>query len=174
MNPVLKYSLALRALLTPLLVLTKGSVIGTVAVLILLDVVDCNPIVVKLFQPKYKAQGCSYDITYQILDKVLDVIQYFIAVLLLEPILPKSIYVITLFFLIYRIIGIAVYLVNKNNKTFEIFIDFVKEYLLLSALCAPGTIPMPVLLISILLKVGYEYLMHDKHIFLDLYRQIFE
>jgi hypothetical protein len=172
MNPVLTYSLALRALLTPLLVATKGSVIGTVAALILLDIVDCNPIVVKLFQPEYKAQGCSYDPNYQILDKVLDIFQYFIAILLLEPILPKSIYVTTLFFLVYRIIGIAIYLVNKNNKTFEIFIDFVKEYLLLSVLFSP--LPMPVLLASVLLKVGYEYLMHDKHIFLDLYRRLFE
>lgn len=174
MNPILKYSLALRAILTPLLVATRGSVIGTVAALILLDVVDCNPVVVKLFRPEYKAQGCSYDPNYQILDKVLDVFQYFVAILLLAPILPKSIYVITLFFLIYRIIGIFVYLVNKDNRTFEIFIDFVKEYLLLFALFSPSQIPPSVLLISILLKVGYEYLMHEKHIFLDLYRRLFE
>lgn len=172
MNPVLRKSLVLRFAATPLLFATRQSILGTVLMLIFLDIIDCNPLVLKLFPPEYANTGCSYDATYQLLDKSLDIFQYIVAIALLRPILPKSIFMITLFFLAFRIIGMIVYLFNKNNNTFIFFIDFIKEYLTLFALIGqPSTL---ILSGAIILKVGYEYLMHQQHIFLDLYRVIFE
>ena len=172
MNPVLKYSLLLRLAATPLLFATRHNILYTVLMLIFLDIIDCNPIVVKLFDAKYKSQGCSKDATYQILDKVLDIFQYLVAAFLLRPILPKSIFNVTLLLILYRILGIGAYLYTGNNRVFELFIDFIKEYLALYAFV--GSPSAPILVPAVLLKVGYEYLMHDQHIFLTLYRTIFE
>lgn len=172
MNPVLKYSLLLRVAATPLLFATSNNILNTVLMLIFLDIIDCNPIVVKLFDAKYKAEGCSGNPTYQILDKVLDIFQYLVAASLLRPILPKSIFNVTLLLILYRILGIGVYLYTGNNRVFELFIDFIKEYLALYALAGPPS--APILVPAVLLKVGFEYLMHDRHIFLTLYRSIFE
>lgn len=172
MNPVLKYSLLLRLLATPLLLLTKHNILYTVLMLIFLDIIDCNPVVVKLFEPEYKVEGCSGNPTYQIIDKALDIFQYVVAAFLLRPILPKSIFNVTLLLILYRILGICVYLYTGNNRVFELFIDFIKEYL---ALFAVAGHPSALILIpAILLKVGFEYLMHDRHIFLTLYRILFE
>ena len=173
MNPVLKYSLALRFALTPALYYTRYNVIYTILLLILLDIIDCNPLVLKLFPPEFAGHGCSYDSRYQLLDKSIDIIQYIVAIALLKPILPKSIFIALLIFLVYRIIGIIVYHYNNNNKTFIVFIDFFKEYLALYAIFGTSISPL-ILLSSIALKVGFEYLMHQQHIFLDLYRAIFE
>ena len=173
MNPVLGKSLLLRLILTPLLYLTRHNVLYSVLMLTALDIIDCNPLVLKLFPPQYQGKGCSYDSQYQILDKSLDIFQYVVAVMLLSPILPTHIFTATIALIVYRIIGMIMYSFNKDNKTFIIFIDFIKEYLLLFALFGQ-TISVPILSIAITLKVVYEYLMHDKHIFLDLYRIIFE
>ncbi len=172
MNPVLRNALFLRFILTPLLFLTKNNIVLTIIMLVFLDIVDCNPIILKLFTNEYKGQGCSYDENYQLLDKSIDIFQYIFAIILLQNILPKNIFNISLAFLLYRIIGMIIYLLNKNNKIFIIFIDFIKEYLTLFILF--GEPSSYILFGSIVLKIIYEYLMHKQHIFLDLYKIIFE
>ncbi len=173
MNPVLKYSLALRFALTPTLYYTKHNVVYTILLLILLDIIDCNPLVLKLFPPEFAGRGCSYDSQYQLLDKSIDIIQYVVAVALLKPILPKSVFITLLILLAYRIIGMIIYHYNNNNKTYIVFIDFIKEYLALYAIFGTSISPL-ILLSTITLKVGFEYIMHQRHIFLDLYRVLFE
>ncbi len=173
MHEVLQYSLLLRALLTPLLYLTRTNVLLTAFLLTLLDVIDCNPLVMKLLPEKDKIAGCSGNTTYQILDKSLDLIQYITAIILLKPVLPSNIFITLLFLVIYRIIGIFVFLTNNNPKTFILFFEFIKEYMVLSYIFK-GNIPIFILIPAMLLKILYEYLMHDKHIFLDIYKVIFE
>jgi hypothetical protein len=173
MHAVFKYSLLLRTLLTPLLFLTRTNVLYSVILLTLLDIIDCNPIVMKLLPEEARKKGCSYDKTYQLADKTIDLIQYIVAVFLLRPVLPSNIFSTILFLIIYRIAGLALYLQNNNPKTFIIFFDFIKELLVLSYKFN-GAIPNIILIPAMLLKMIYEHFMHDKHIFLDMYNIIFE
>lgn len=174
MNPVLKYSLIIRFLLTPLLVFTKNNVLYTILTLVFLDIIDCNPLIVKLFPKEYEKQKyCSLDETYEFFDKILDAFQNLIAILLIKPIIEKNIYYNLLLFLVFRIIGIILYYLTKINQTYILFFEFIKEYLVLYLIFG-SNIPNIYLILSIFLKIIYEYSMHHKHIALTMYKYFFE
>lgn len=61
---------------------------------------------------------------YQINDKIIDIFTY----LLLIGLFPSD--NILKFLVLFRLIGILLYLKTKNNYSLVIFFDFVKEYLL--------------------------------------------
>jgi hypothetical protein len=142
--------------------------------LVFLDIIDCNPLVVKLFPKEYKNKKyCSHDETYEVIDKLLDVFQYFVSIALLKPIIPNNIYNGLLGFLIYRLLGILVFYISKIKQTYILFFDFIKEYLVLFLLFGKN-IPDVYLISAIILKIIYEYTMHHKHFALELYKLVFE
>ncbi len=142
--------------------------------LVFLDIIDCNPLIIKLFPKEYRGQKyCSLDESYEFIDKVIDAFQYLIAILLLKSQLDENIYKNLLYFLAYRVIGIILYYFTKINETYIVFFDFIKEYLVLYLIFG-NKIPNKYLIIAIILKILYEYSMHYHHIALTLYKSIFE
>jgi hypothetical protein len=174
-HPIFVVFSTLRFLATPLLFWTKHSIPYTVLLLLLLDVIDCNPLVVKLFPEQQLAEQryCSYDPVYGMADKILDLIQYTVAIYALAPLLPQHTMTTLLLLMIYRTTGLIAYSRTQNNTYYILFFDFIKEYLLLSYLFNHN-IPMPILILSMIAKMIYEYGMHQQHIFLTAYKKIFE
>jgi hypothetical protein len=174
-NPIFKYSFLLRILATPLLFFTRKSVPYTVLLLVFLDIVDCNPLVLKMFSKEEieKHQYCSLNHEYVVIDKLIDIFQYCIAIYFLSPQLPKHVIHVLMGFTITRLIGIFHHINTKDPTYFIIFFDFIKEYLLLFYIYQPN-LTLIILIEAIVGKIAFEYVMHKKHIFKTLYTIIFE
>jgi len=177
MNKVLISTLSFRLLLTPLLYYGKNNILTMIILLIFLDFIDCNPFVIKLFSKNQlaNAQYCSKNRTYSILDKTIDIIQYIYAIYLLKNnnTINNNQYRIISLFLIYRIFGLISYIFTNKSWLYIVFFDFIKEYLFLIYLFG-NKINKEILIMVIILKVIYEYYMHESHIFIDIYKKIFE
>lgn len=174
MNPVLRKSLFFRFLLTPFLYFTKQSILKTILLLIILDIIDCNPFIIKLFPDNYKDKNyCSLDKDYEFYDKLIDIFQYSIALYFLKNILPNPIFYMASIFIFYRLIGILVFLYTKFKGIYIYFFDFFKEYLFLYYTLNSNLSNIYIFL-GISVKVWYEYLMHNEHYFLSLYKKFFE
>lgn len=123
-------------------------------ILILLDEID-NIFLIN----KYHVLTKSY--TYQTLDKINDCISY-----VLVPVF-FNVDVILLFFIIYRVIGVILYIITHNNNYLIIFFDFVKEYMLLYYICNKFNYVHQyytlIIILCILLKLLFEYYYHKCH-----------
>jgi hypothetical protein len=174
-NPIFKYSFALRILATPLLFLTRNSIPYTVLLLVFLDIVDCNPLILKMFPKEEleKHQYCTLNHEYVVIDKIIDVLQYCVAIYFLSSQLPKHVLHVLMGFTLTRIIGIFFHIKTKNPTYFVIFFDFIKEYLLLFYIYQPH-LTLELLVQTMIGKIAFEYAMHKKHIFKTLYSMIFE
>jgi hypothetical protein len=174
MQSVLQWAASLRVLLTPLLWLTRHSLLYTVLLLTFLDVIDCNPIVLSQF-PRGVPRQCSLDRQYELVDKLIDWGQNAVALILLQPSTPLSPYVVRMawFFMLYRAFGVLAYVMTGQDTMYIWFVEFIKEYLLL-VWWYQGPPTTTALLVVLVGKVIYEYLMHGEHVMLKLYRLIFE
>lgn len=123
-------------------------------ILILLDEID-NIFLIN----KYHILTKSY--TYQTLDKINDCISY-----ILVPVF-FNVNSTLIFFIIYRIIGVILYIITHNNNYLIIFFDFVKEYMLLFYFCNKFNYIHHyyklILVLCILLKLLFEYYYHKYH-----------
>ncbi len=175
MNKILLLGFIARLILTPIIALGGSSYYKLVLILILLDIIDCNPLVVKLFSKEQleKQQYCSKDPLYSEIDKWLDIYQYLFAMIFLKDIFSLNTYYILILLLLYRVTGVALYHNSKDSWNFVYFPDFIKEYIILVAIFGDN-IPLPILTTAIIGKFGYEYLMHKSHIMITLYKKIFE
>jgi hypothetical protein len=175
MNKVLIYSLLFRLLLTPILYYGKNNILTMIIILIFLDILDCNPLIIKMFSKKelITNEYCSKNRTYSILDKIIDIIQYIYAIYLLKNIITPSQFNIICIFLIFRIIGLVSYIFIQKSWLYIIFFDFIKEYLLLIYLFG-NKINNKIFIITIILKIIFEYYMHESHIFINIYKKLFE
>ena len=174
MQPILKQAISLRVLLTPLLWLTRHSILYTVVVLTLLDIVDCNPVVLSLFPPGQTRQ-CSLDRGYELVDKVVDWTQNAVALGLLSVTVPLSAAVQRLawVFILYRALGVSLFAITGQDALYVVFFEFIKEFLLL-VWWFDGKMPSKFsLMVVIFIKIVYEYLMHGEHVMLKLYRKLF-
>jgi hypothetical protein len=169
MDTVLIKSMALRVVLTPLLWFTRQSIPLTVAGLTILDIIDCNPVVLSFM--KGTETYCSLNPTYEFYDKVVDLFQNIVAVILLSQ--HVDIPPLALFFIAYRAVGVFYHYLTKDTLSYVMFVEFIKEYLLL-LWYFNGRIPHVYLIIAILAKAVYEYSMHSKHVMLTAYKTIFE
>ena len=97
----------------------------------------------KLYKIKY----------YQINDKVIDTFTY----LLLISLFPSD--NILKFFVLYRLIGVLLYLKTKNNYSLVIFFDFIKEYLLYLFIFGHNYIYLTLFLI---LKIILEFYLYSQ------------
>jgi hypothetical protein len=86
-------------------------------------------------------------------DKVCDLTSYILAYLMFD--LDKYV----LFFIIYRAIGVCLFLKTKDNRWLIIFFDFIKEYLLY--LYITNSKKNNKLLITLIVsKIIFEYVFH--------------
>lgn len=97
----------------------------------------------KLYKIKY----------YQINDKIIDIFTY----LLLISLFPSD--NILKFFVLYRLIGVLLYLKTKNNYSLVIFFDFIKEYLLYLFIFGHNYIYLTLFLI---LKIILEFYLYSQ------------
>ena len=181
LHSIFKYSFLIRILATPLLYFTRNSIPYTVLLLVLLDIIDCNPLVLKLVR-KYKEytgkstdtekEFCNTNHHYVVLDKLVDILQYCIAIYFLSPLLPLNIIHILLGFTLMRLAGLFHYSANKNPLAFVLFFDFIKEYLLLFYVYYPD-FTMGLLIETMIVKIVFEYYMHKRAVFSTLYELLF-
>ncbi len=182
LNSIFKYSLLIRILATPLLYFTRNSIPYTVLLLVLLDVIDCNPLIVKLIR-KYRdtkdtkdtdtTEFCNTNHRYVLIDKLVDIFQYCIALYFLSPQLPLNVLHILLGFTLMRLVGVFHYSANKNPLAFVLFFDFIKEYLLLFYVYYPN-FTMGLLVETMIVKIIFEYYMHKRAVFSTLYELLFD
>ena len=109
------------------------------------NIYNFNTILHKLYKIKY----------YQINDKIIDIFTY----LLLIGLFPSD--NILKFLVLFRLIGILVYLKTKNNYSLVIFFDFVKEYLLYLFIFNHNYNYLPLFLI---LKIILEFYLYSQKI----------
>jgi hypothetical protein len=94
---------------------------------------------------------------YQQADKVSDALTYLMLLYFLpnDPVLS--------FFVVYRALGVLVYVLTQRVWPVIVFFDFVKEYILFRALFAHEAYANVVLAGSVFLKVLFELYFHTIH-----------
>ena len=97
-------------------------------------------------KPKYNS--CLHTDIYTIKDKIADLASYILVFLIFF----KNDYLL-LAFILYRVVGIILYLITNNTAWFIPFFDFIKEYLLYSYLFKTNKY----IFVFIILKIIYEY-----------------
>jgi hypothetical protein len=97
-------------------------------------------------KPKYN--NCHYNDFYIIKDKIADLVSYILVFLIFF----RTDYLL-LSFILYRAVGIVLYLLTNNTNWFILFFDFIKEYLLYNYLFKTNKY----IIIFIILKMIYEY-----------------
>ena len=97
---------------------------------------------------KFKYQSCIYTSFYVIRDKLADLVSYILVFLIFF----KNDYLL-LVFILYRAVGIILYLLTSSTIWFIPFFDFIKEYLLYSYLFKTNKY----IFVFIILKIIYEY-----------------
>jgi hypothetical protein len=107
-------------------------------------------------KPKYN--NCLYTDFYIIKDKIVDLVSYILVFLIFF----RNDYLL-LSFILYRAVGIVLYLLTNNTNWFILFFDFIKEYLLYNYLFKTNKY----IFIFIILKIIYEYF--NYYIFNSLY-----
>jgi hypothetical protein len=172
LHNIFKYSLGIRILATPLLYFTRNSIPYTVLLLVLLDIIDCNPLLLKLIK-REKTEFCNTNHNYVVLDKLIDIFQYCIAIYFLSPMLPPKILHILMGFTLMRLVGVFHHSINKDPISFIIFFDFIKEYLLLFYIYYPN-FTMSILIETMIVKIIFEYYMHKRRVFSTLYELLFD
>ena len=97
-------------------------------------------------KPKYNS--CLHTDIYTIKDKIADLVSYILVFLIFF----RTDYLL-LAFILYRVVGIILYLITNNTAWFIPFFDFIKEYLLYNYLFKTNKY----IFIFIILKIIYEY-----------------
>lgn len=100
---------------------------------------------------KKTLRNCASLYYYQYQDKICDSISYLLLFVFFK--LNNGL----LFFILYRIIGVILFCITKDNKWLIIFFDFVKEYLLYYFIFGNNN---SYIFIFILLKINFEYYLH--------------
>ena len=97
---------------------------------------------------KFKYETCVFTSFYVIKDKIADLVSY----VLIFLIFFKTDYLL-LAFILYRAVGIILYLLTSNTNWFILFFDFIKEYLLYNYLFKTNKY----IFVFIILKIIFEY-----------------
>jgi hypothetical protein len=95
----------------------------------------------------------NYDtLYYNIVDKCVDTISYIIAYFVF------NLNNIFLYFLLYRMVGIGLYIYTQNSRWLILFFDFMKEYLIYFFLVKNN---LSYIWLFILLKIYFEIYLHS-------------
>ena len=155
----IKYAL-LRLLLTIVVFvagyhLLKGTqyyLFVLVLFLILTDSVDSA-----FMKESHKCRCCA-TFTYQLADKINDVIAYMLTLRLLVGYFPASLEILTCL-VMYRLIGVILFGLTRKSVWLIIFFDFVKEFVLYSAIMGSNC---KYIFPFIIAKICFEYYHHTK------------
>jgi len=93
---------------------------------------------------------------YQNVDKIIDMASYILAYLYFYDVIKDT---LLEYFIAFRFIGVTMFLMTSNKYYLVIFFDFVKEYMLYKYFFNNNSY---VLIICMILKILFEYVMHIK------------
>jgi len=99
---------------------------------------------------------------YQQADKISDALTY----LMLLYLLPND--PVLYFFIVYRVVGVCLYVWTQQVWPVIVFFDFVKEYIIYKHLFGKSEHANAILSVSILFKILFEiyfHTIHNKHVF---------
>jgi hypothetical protein len=122
---------------------------------LLLDIIDC---------PNYMMNISCNNSTYQILDKINDMISYVCIIFAVRKHMKISEYVY--FALIYRLIGVFLHTFNNKRSTLVFYPDLFKELLLYNYYCDKMKIreDKKIIILILVLKIAFEKYWHfDKN-----------
>lgn len=151
-------------LIVDIVFLSLGPYILTMINLVIvwvLDLVDSVPMKIKY------GRNYLYSDEYQIDDKINDIIIYFFVLeifYILQPELDMFMIFFTLAFL-YRLVGVILYIRTKDDKYIIYFSNFFGEVpaifiFMKYILKFPNYVYIPITILLLVLKVGYEYFHH--------------
>ena len=123
-----------------------------VVFLVLTDSIDSV-----FLKESYKCRCCA-TFTYQLADKVNDVLAYILTLLLLVEHFPASIEILACL-VMYRIIGVILFGLTRKSVWLIVFFDFVKEFVLYSAIMGSNYMYVYPFVLA---KIGFEYYHHTK------------
>jgi hypothetical protein len=150
----------LRVILTILalpFIKNQKSIIIIPIVLIILDSLDNVFIKYELIKTNNLHNGTNCNRInkyYKIYDKIIDILSYILYYVVFYDILNDE---LLEFFIFYRLIGIIIYTITKNENYIIIYFDFFKEYIVCKYL---GIQNIYLLVLFMVCKVIYEYILH--------------
>ena len=153
----------LRVMCTPLLWFCRDSPIKMVVALLILDFMDCDLKKVVNVIHGEEPGFCTNDLVYQVSDKVVDVLQYAVAIWLLcvySYSYSSIVYVLTAL-LVWRIIGVREFILTKDTTHLVLFLDGIKEIILLHCLYN-GVYFKEFAVLVCIGKICFEYLKNGK------------
>ena len=143
----------LRLLATPVLLLASKSPLIMAFLLLVLDVLDCS----RYHQYVVKGFGnndiqCTHNFLYQATDKLSDIFQYAIAILILGNTVSQQFF---LLLLTWRTLGVIAFLYTKDTRYLVPFFDGIKEMMFLWWLCN-GNPSMVFIILICVAKITFE------------------
>ena len=150
-----KFSI-IRLLVTPVLLLAYQSPLIMAVLLLVLDVVDCSRFhlyFIKEFGSR--DEQCTHNYLYQATDKLIDIFQYAIAILILCKYVGSPFHTLSVYLLAWRTIGVMGFIYSKNTIYLVPFFDCIKEILVLWWLCN-GTPSSTLVFIVCIAKIIFE------------------
>lgn len=157
----------LRILLTFFTIFfTNISLFSKSIILIVFDTIDYNSILSKYFYKEKLNNKLSNTITYDIYDKINDILSYSLILIFIynQKLLPKKIINILTVLLFIRIVGTILFLNTNNTQYFFYFPNFFLEFLILFTVIYEKKLKYLdtniVYFILIILKIIQEYSMH--------------
>jgi len=101
----------------------------------------------------YNIRCCEHWI-YQKLDKITDILSYILLIFMIKN--DKLLHL----FILYRLLGVILFVKTKNSYYLVIFFDFIKEYLIYKYIFGNN---YTFIYICIVFKIIFEYLLHIIH-----------
>ena len=137
-------------------------ILAFVITVYVLDIMDCSSI----------TSGGCHSMTYQVLDKVVDIITLGYWTFIIVPIIDPEHYEIIKFLWFFRLSGVVLFIITGNRKIVAIFGNYVEIGILLSV---TGWWQYPILVVILFIsKLLQETVLHGGYINSSLYRSNFQ
>jgi hypothetical protein len=124
---------------------------------ILLTVLDTfdNAFLLPKIIAKLQLTNCTIKcLYYQISDKICDIFSYVLCYVYFYDVIKDPLLEL---FILYRLIGILLYISTNNKYYLVIFFDLIKEYMLYKYFLGKNLLYLPLVII---LKICFEYVLH--------------
>lgn len=154
----------LRVLNTPLLWFCKESPVTMAIILLILDFIDCDLRHMMFHSIGTKNIQCTRNFVYQTSDKVVDLLQYTVAIWLLCMFsdMNSNVIYILLGLLVWRVIGVCKFILTRDVTHLVLFFDAIKEIMFLYGFYNGSYFKELVVLVCIG-KIGFEYFKNGQH-----------
>lgn len=145
----------IRLLLTPILWIARNSCLHMAVVLLIVDLIDCKKLWYKLLWNETAV--CTTELRYQILDKISDLFQYTIAIVLLSihSTITKDFTRLLYTFVAWRAIGVVCFILEADTRYLVPFADVIKELLIVYAVFNQQY-RIEAIIIACALKIAFE------------------